>query len=402
MSGSIILQIISICCQPFLTRLYTPQDYGVFSIMQSVVAIYCVVGGLCYDRVIVITKYRTHARAVLQLTMFLYLICGGFLSILLLIPSIWYTLFNLDFTFQLWWIFIVWLICSGLLVGIVAFHNREGNFNELSIRQVKSGITSLITQLVFGSLKFSLVGLMAGVVFNVLYSIKLLYQVKYFNCSYKFNVLKSILRTYSKFPKYQLPSVILETLSLQSVVILINKLLSSNIAGQYALANKMLAIPLTIVGSAFATVFYREFAIRYNNKDKPKEFLVSIWVKLFLIGILPCGFVFLFSEKLFVIFFGLNWILAGWFAKYLCLMTFFMLISSPTSTAFIIMGLHKYQLYFSLIIFITRIIAVFIMSLSLFYGVMFLIITEIIALIIYNYSIVNCLKNRINFTGTYI
>ncbi len=391
LSGSIVLQAISMLAQPLLTRMYTPGDYGLFASMQAIVGIYSVVGCLCFDRAIVIAEKRSEAIKLVKLSMFLLLV-NSILFLLICLPFFWRMLFNTDFSYLKWLLLFFWTLTSGINVIFINYHNRLAQYKKLSLRQIKSGILGLLSQVIFGFCHFGIFGLAFGGLLNVLYSLKLLY-VKV--VLFKINILKQLKFVFSKyihFPKFQLPSVFLETVSMQIVVLLINKELGSYIAGQYALAYKLLAVPLTVVGSAFSVAFYREFNIKFKSGDKPLLFVYKNWILLTVIGLIPCAIVLIYAEKFFPLIFGEHWKMAGWFAKYLCLMTFIMLITSPTSTAFIVMGSQHFQFAFSIYVFFARIFSVYIMKSSMLSGLLFLIISEVIGMLVYNLMIIIVLR----------
>lgn len=76
--------------------------------------------------------------------------------------------------------------------------------------------------------------------------------------------------------------------------------------------------------------------------------------------------------------------MAGWFAQYLSIMSFIMLISSPTSTALIVIGLQKYQIVFCVYVLIIRTAFVFLMQYNLLMGLIGFISFEIIGILAYN------------------
>ena len=58
MTGTTIAQAIPIAISPILTRIYTPEDFGVFALYLSIVSILVVFTTGQYDLAIMLPKYE--------------------------------------------------------------------------------------------------------------------------------------------------------------------------------------------------------------------------------------------------------------------------------------------------------------------------------------------------------
>ena len=54
MTGNLLAQSVTIGCAPLLTRLFTPENFGVFGLFLAIVKIISGIGSLCYERAIVV------------------------------------------------------------------------------------------------------------------------------------------------------------------------------------------------------------------------------------------------------------------------------------------------------------------------------------------------------------
>ncbi len=385
MTGTTIAQIIAFLTQPLLTRLFSPIEYGLYSTVQSVIVVFSAVAALCYDRAIVLVENEDDAFSIVVLSCKLIILFSFLILLLMLIPGFWQKLFGIKLEWYYFLIIPLWAFSAAVSNVFVSLNTRFKLFSLLSKRQIKSSLILAFIQLVAGFLKLSILGLFIANCVAMIYSV---YLTSRGFLNKTLNIInsnsKSLIIKYKSFPIYQLPSIFLDTFSSQMVVILLNKLLGSAIAGQYALANKVLTVPLMLIGSAFAQVFYQEFSTLYYNNHNPRDFLINTWKKLFLLGILPSVGLFFFGPSLFSWVFGIKWLMAGWFAQYLCIMSFIMLISSPTSTALIVIGLQKYQIFFCVYVLIIRAFFVFLMQYNLLMGLLGFISFEIIGVLAYN------------------
>lgn len=288
MTGTTIAQIIAFLTQPLLTRLFTPIEYGLYSTVQSVIVVFATVAALCYDRAIVLVENEDEAFSIVILSC-KFIILSSFLIILLMfIPGLWQKIFNIKLEWYYFLIIPLWGFSAAVSNVFISLNTRFKLFSLLSKRQIKSSLVLAFIQLIAGFLKLSILGLFFANCIAMIYSVYLTSK-GFLNKTLNIinNNSKSLIVKYKSFPIYQLPSIFLDTFSSQMVVILLNKLLGSAIAGQYALANKVLTVPLMLIGSAFAQVFYQEFATCYYSNNNPRGFLINTWKKLFLLGVLP-------------------------------------------------------------------------------------------------------------------
>lgn len=385
MTGTTIAQIIAFLSQPLLTRLFTPIEYGLYSSIQSFIIVFSAVAALCYERAIVLVEDDDDALSLAALSCKCIIVFSFVIILLMIIPGLWHSLFAMQLKWYYFLVIPVWAFAVAINNVFINLNTRFKLFSLLSKRQIKSSLILAIIQLGSGFLKFGIFGLLFANCVAVIYSVYITSQGFFNRTLNKINNnSKSLMFKYKSFPIYQLPSIFLDTLSAQMAVILLNKLLGPAIAGQYALANKVLMVPLMLIGSAFAQVFYQEFATRYYNNDNPRVFLINTWKKLFLLGILPGLILFVWGQPLFIFIFGSHWQMAGWFAQYLSIMAFIMLISSPTSTALIVIGLQKYQIIFCIYVLIIRAAFIFLMQYNLVMGLVGFICFEILGIVAYN------------------
>jgi O-antigen/teichoic acid export membrane protein len=396
MTGTIVAQLLSFASQPILTRLFTPSDYGKLASIQAIISIFTVFCALSYERAIVLTPNEEEANSVAGLSIQLTIALGIIFSVTLLNSSIWHSMFGFILPNYIKLLLPLWFIAAGLTGVFNNLHNRTKNYSFLARNRIIIGLLGIIIQLIAGYADTGVNGLILANIIGVIIglisvSITLFAQI----VPQTINNHKYYATKYKEFPYYQLPGAILDITSLQIMVILLNKLLGSEIAGQYSLANRVLAIPLSLIGGAFAQVFYQEFAQRFAENNDPKGFLLRTWQKLFLLGIIPCIILFFWGEPLFQLVFGAKWLTAGWFAKYLCIMTFLMLINSPTSTALIILNEQKWFFFITILYCIFRIGSLLLIpTIGLRHSLICYIAFEIMVIILYNIPILLKLQKK--------
>jgi O-antigen/teichoic acid export membrane protein len=155
-----------------------------------------------------------------------------------------------------------------------------------------------------------------------------------------------VAREYSASPKFLLPAAALDVATSIMPVFLIAALFNVEAAGQYSLAWRMVALPLTLCGMAMGQVFFRRFAQAVAEGRGAKKLLYHTWAALFLVGVIPALLIMAAGPSIFSVLFGARWSPAGAMASALAPMLLAILISSPTSTTFVVLGLQRLNLVF--------------------------------------------------------
>ena len=125
-------------------------------------------------------------------------------------------------------------------------------------------------------------------------------------------------------------SALLNSLGLMGPMLLLAGFYGATVVGWYALVQRLLGVPITLLGRAVTNVYFSDSA-RLARED-PAELhvmFVSLLKKLALLGsvtIIPAG---LISPYAFPIIFGDNWDVAGQYALVLSPMILLQFVSSP-------------------------------------------------------------------------
>ncbi|MEP7145543.1 MAG: oligosaccharide flippase family protein [bacterium] len=390
-SGTIIVQVISTLISPVLSRLYTPDDYGTLALFTSCISVLTVIGSFRYELAILIPKKYFEAELIFKLS----LVITFLVSIVVLLVT---TAFNQNITailgnenLSLWLYFIAPVfLAAGITQSFTYWFNRNKNYKIISgVRIYQSSINSGLS-LILGLLKFNAFGLILSLIISQITSSLYLLKKSLFRFnlnSFNFFKLKSVGKQYREFPLLSLPSALLDTVSINAIIFLLSYFFSESVTGAYSFALRILSIPAIVIGSAMGQVFFQKISEAYGNNEKITGLILKLWKVLFLIGILPTVVLFFFGKELFTFVFGANWAEAGNISKYLCILTFFMFISSPTSSAMIVLRKQKILLFVNIAAFIYRPLALFwgYSINSYLKGILLYIILEIIQILCVNF-----------------
>src|SRR5699024_1825873 len=127
-------------------------------------------------------------------------------------------------------------------------------------------------------------------------------------------------------------------------------------AGFYSIGRTVLRLPTQLIGKSVGDVFYPRIAEAYNNKENIVNLIKRATLALAGVGIIPYGIIILFGPQLFSLVFGNDWVIAGEYARWLALWSFFGFINRPSVRSLAVLSAQKFHLLYTIGMLITRII----------------------------------------------
>lgn len=365
-TGTVFAQAIPIAITPILTRIYSPADFGVFAFFAAICAILTVVVTGRYELAIIVPEDDSEALSLVYLSIGLSFVISCFLFILILIfgENIAALLKHPELRNLLYLV-----PCSTFLLGTVQsfnyWYNRKANYRIMaSSRVLQSSIVSS-TQLTSGFFRLSQIGLIFGQIVGQLISfiyLSIIFRLS--TKSYKGSILnKNILtvaRKYKRFPQFLILAHVFNTSSSQTPAVLLNTLFSSAASGYFMLTERVLQVPISLVSSAIGDVFRQEASYQYARTKECKKVYITTLKKLLLLSFMPFLLLFIFAEDVFIFAFGVEWAIAGEYAKILTPMFFMRFIVSPLSVMFMIAEVQRLDLIWQIMLFVLVIFSFFV------------------------------------------
>jgi O-antigen/teichoic acid export membrane protein len=176
---------------------------------------------------------------------------------------------------------------------------------------------------------------------------------KHINCASVGRVAKR----YRKFPILSTWEGLANAAGAQLAPLLFASLFGAGAAGLYALAHRILSIPMTLVGSAIGQVFFSD-AAEAKRADNLKPLVVSLHAKLTIIAMPPTIVLMVAGPEIFSTVFGGNWQQSGVFARWMAPWLYFVFTTSPLSTLFAVIEKQGSGLMFQIVLLIARIAAI--------------------------------------------
>ncbi len=355
-SGTAIAQFVSIASLPVLSRLYTPDDFGVFALFMSISSIIALLLAGRYELAINLPKSDKGGLNVLGLSLKLNLIIS---VILLLLSIILYFVFDYFFEenniLKKWLIFIPF-IGSFLNIGKI-FQNwfvRKKHFKLISYSKVINSVVNNGVAILLGLLALGAWGIFLGNLFGLIVLLLFLAVLFYRNYNKDFKQINKeemslLSRKYIDLPRVNSFQSLIDAFQIQGITYLMAIFFSNTEIGLYAMTLRILQAPLFFIISSVTQVFYQKASELYNHKVDIKPLIKKTIKKTLLIALPLIIIVMVFAPSAFALVFGEQWREAGMFARILAPWIFLDFIRIPISQVPIIVGKQKKQLMLSLI-----------------------------------------------------
>ncbi|HCD8544204.1 TPA: type 8 capsular polysaccharide synthesis protein Cap8K, partial [Staphylococcus aureus] len=334
-----IAQVILIITTPIITRLYSPTEFGEFTIFSNIAMILIPIINARYDLLIVNTKNDRSANILSQISFLISL-----LILLILIPifaiSAWlYPNFILDFIF-----IIIMLFLVSLTNIFTNYLNKERKYKVLSLINVFRAGSMALLQIIFGLLALGSLGLIIGFSLSYIAGITLGYKTfkKHFNIVRDKEETKALFLENKNQLVYSTPSILLNSLSFSVVVFFIGILYTNTEVGIYGMAIRVLGIPVTIISLGLSKIFMQQANDYYIEHGNFRNLLLKFSFILVIVSIILYVPLYLFSEELVNILLGHSWVDAITVIKIVIPLFVIRLIVSTVSLSVIV--LQKQQL----------------------------------------------------------
>ena len=354
MTGTTIAQAIPIAISPILTRIYTPEDFGIFALYLAIVGFISIVITARYEMAIVLPKSDEEAINVLALALLITvsLVALTTLFILLFKDEI-LQLFNAQAVGNLVFLVPFSLLFAGLIQTFNYWANRKEYFNTMSSSQIAQSFTIGFTQPIFGYFSISggliLGNILGRVVAAFVLVDKFVKNDKKYIREINKKSMKTQMKKYKDFPLVNSLHAFSDILRSSGSVMLISTFFGTTILGFYSLSLRVLQVPIGIIGSALGQVLYKKFTTLHNDGENLYPYVKSVLVKLFLIGVPSFGLLFFIAPELFAFVFGEKWRVAGEYSQLLIPYLFMNFLLSPLSSLTIILQKQKQAFFMSLI-----------------------------------------------------
>lgn len=342
MTGAVVAQGILALSSPVLTRIYSPEEFGLAALYISIVNIGSVIMCWRYELAVVLPEKEKDAGNLLVLA---FLICTGMGGISIIAAILFRESlagFLNNSSIAPW---LIWVPFSLLLMGYYMilnyWYNRKKKFALISKSRIGVAISTVGVQLGAGTAFNSGVGgLIGGQIFGRFIGLLILFGRFVKNDlpgvirSSEWSDIKVLAAKYRKYPLFSTWPAFIDTLTMSMPVFFITKFMGDQFLGFFALSLRVLQLPLTFIGASIGQVYFQELAREKDRTGDVAELIEKTFKRLLIMAIPFCLVLLFGAPFLFKAIFGDEWGRAGEMAQILAPAISLRFVTSPLTTVF--------------------------------------------------------------------
>ena len=353
-TSTVLLMFIPIFVTPILSRLYTPEDYAAWGIFSSTYYIISAFIFLSYENSIVKCNDPEDVPNLVALSA---LICWSITAIIAIVFSIgkWSGFpFFKDFPSILLLVFLLLATTTHKLCGAIA--NREKRYGIMSVSNILNGSAQASIRVILGFFPLVSYGLLVGnVIAHAITAVFLIICLRDiffkndFISAISFREIKRLAVKNKKFPLFDMPARLVEFAMANLTLIILSFFYAKSELGCYSMVVQFILVPITMIGTAMAGVFYREISESNDHVDLVRNTTRQAAKITFVISVIPALFLALGGDKLLVIVLGDKWIAAGKMALCLAVYSVPLILSEPLLPVFRTMDCQELRFKWNLV-----------------------------------------------------
>lgn len=366
LSGAAVAMTVSYLVQPILTRMYTPDEFGLLDTFVALLALIVPFSSGKYEDAIVLPEEDTEAGHVLKLSL---VILTGFTALLaagLLFRSQIAELLGVaELSHWLVLIPVALLLVRLTMIGEL-WSVRTKKFKRISVANITRTTTMNVTKLaasgqgVAGLFGGYVVGFISAV---ALYSRSIVAALRLSSTEGAVTGMKRVARRYKDFPRFTMPASILGAMVNRLPFLLLLFFFSTEVVGLYGRAFAAIMVPLGVVGSAVSSVFY-VFAAERRGTEQLAGSTMRVHDRLVLFALYPVAVIVLAGPEIFSVVFGSGWEVSGSYARVVGVWLFLSGVASPLTRLFDVLERQELELKVTAAIFVLQTSALVVGGLS--------------------------------------
>lgn len=325
--AAVLSQLIYLITMPVVTRLYSPEEFGIYGLFSAFLAIGIPVSTLGLHAGISLSSRQTEAVRLAKVIQLFALTTGLVLSLVLGA----YLLFSgrQNGLSTVVFLLIFWAV---LFLGAMAQVARSWAICYDSIGRANrillgNSAGSAAARLSFGALGWTSFGLPMASLIGSAISVVGLRLVSWRSSP---PLVAGVLARYREFPLHAMPQQLMNAVAKALPVLFLGWFFDDEVVGQYALALGVLALPAAVVGKSIGDALlpiYRKSRAVIGQMGQIWRFSTIVLSAVGLVPFLIIGFL---GPEIFGYMFGAPWVMAGLFATVMAPWLFFALINSPS------------------------------------------------------------------------
>ena len=360
--GTAMAQLINLLSLPVITRLYSPEDFGVLAVMTAVAAMGGVIISLRYENAIIAVHSIDDAKkgvySIFWISLLLCLV--GFVTFTVIA-------YLVDLSRKYYSVGVLstlLMLTSAWVQALYFYNNKISNYKHMTKGRVYAALVLAFTSIGWGITQGGYLGLLLGAFLGMLSNFIYLFGITKGVSLLEFYQQRSNVVNFAvvnnRFPKFLVVSSLIDRAGSQGYLLVFTKFFGESVAGSLSLYNKIAGLPSVLVGNAVGDVFKRNASERLRETEECKRLFIKTAKSLILLAVTPFLLLAFLAPFAFSFVFGGEWGIAGEYAQILSPVFFMGFVVSPLSSLIYLEDNQRYDLMLQVILF-----SLLVMSLTL-------------------------------------
>lgn len=315
-SASAVAQFITLLSLPVLSRLFNDEAFGVFQIYVSTLNFILMVSALRYEMAILAAdtdfRYKNLVRLAFRL---IILVCGISICFCILVAP--YIIKSYQYGELILYFLPLMILIGGIFYSISHIVIREREYKISAESKMLQAISYVVAAFLFARFGWVLIGLViADLASRFLSALWLNWRLpqisRMLSKPINWTHARLVAYRYRDYPTFALPGSSLSALLGVVVPVTFFAMYDLSVAGQYALVERFVLLPIGVVVAAAGQVFTGDFSEQVRSKrGNLNGTFRRVILSAFLIGLAPALLLFLAGPTVVPFLFGSQWSLAG-------------------------------------------------------------------------------------------
>jgi O-antigen/teichoic acid export membrane protein len=375
LTGNVIAQTIPLAITPILSRLFSVEEFGLFSLYSSLAAFFMVIAAGRYEMAILLPKSDKDAINILGLS---FAIIGIVSFIVLLIVfflgDFISSFFGNNELSQWLWFLPITVFVGGAYRTLTYWSNRKQRFNDTSASSVFQSVSRSVVNLSGGLLKnnffntsifshlkllFSKQGIaqsgitsigMGSLIYGFIIGFGLgsanmlrafFKKDKNLLQDIRWKDMKSMAQLHINFPKFNAVHALVDEVKNGGVAFVIAFLFTETALGLYSMTFRILTLPISIIGNAFGQVYLQKASSHYSSNQALTPLIKKTIKNLAILAVPLFLPIIVLGPEIFAFVLGEEWRISGVYAQLLSPWLILNFIISPVLQTALILGKQK-------------------------------------------------------------
>jgi lipopolysaccharide exporter len=366
-SGSASAQVLTILTAPFVARLFAPSAFGIAAVFVSITGVISAVVGMRYELSIVLPEKDEDAANAMAVSLSFIMLTSALTAVLAALAGDWLLgLLHAPELHKYLWLAPIMVFLNGVFAALSYWNTRKKKFGRQTLAQLAAALFFVGAQIGAGLTGHSSGAvIIVATVLSILLNTLVLGTQTWCECwrlfvrNVRLSRMWAFVKRYSDFPKYSTASAMLNNLGWQIPTFMLSAFFSATVVGHYAMGNKVLRIPVNLIGVNIATVFFQH-ASESRHQGTLGESVNKVFKYLVAIFVFPSLLLCMIGKDLFLVAFGSRWAEAGVYTEILSIYVLLWFMAVPLGIALNVLEKQALELRLVVLVLLARVAALYI------------------------------------------